>query len=472
MNRMNPSVQLLFNIDRKDLFPYCCFVCRRTAAHCPGVNLSRCGKCKRVFYCSRDCQKQDFKKHKYLCQLMHDVPLLSDSCKTRSEWSAHLRGHLRQMRMASTAFYGKDIWQLSFGLWLGQIHCQSCFSQVNLTICSTCGCVAHCNNSNCKKVFNELHSPESCECHCIRLAAYVMAKQQGNYLKVASRLRNPSNGNDGALFTPLPSTWGKYWSAKITDYEVPEALLRLPPVLAMLTDSMSYIFTAMHCLQQLHNCRLVRENVPSDASTLCIHFIGADVLDIAGGQAGIFEEILHWFPNIRQLEVVLVGPDMQSHGIGQRRLINDGMCSACSAKRCNVYITCISEMYHVAVNNNQLLAHHMPDVAMLCNSGLHEMVSTEGSLANMWAPTLQLLHGHKIPIAATSYTRQECEDDFKQLATVLDGTCDLEALKEHLVIPPSRNPFRGLLPMPDAFCDNEFFYNNNYYFVVDYDEHS
>lgn len=41
----------------------------RTCAKCQktGVNLSRCSRCKDTFYCSRDCQKEDWSSHKVKC---------------------------------------------------------------------------------------------------------------------------------------------------------------------------------------------------------------------------------------------------------------------------------------------------------------------------------------------------------------------------------------------------------------------
>jgi hypothetical protein len=468
--QMDPRVDLVVAIDRMDFFPYCCIVCRRSAVHCAPVKLSHCGKCKRVHYCSRECQKKDFKKHKYLCQLMHDVPLQSDRM-TKPRWGAYLKRHLRAMRAASESFYGKDIWMTGFSVWMYQPHCQTCYVQENIKVCEKCGCVARCSSPDCVESFHETHTAQSCESHCIRLAAYVMAKQQGNYLKISSQSRNTitSNSESTSLVCPLPSSWGSYWAKKIGDYEVPEALLRLPPVLAMLTDSMSSIFTAIHSLQQLHSYQ-VKNNLPTtilDSSTLCIHFIGTDILDAFGAQAGVFEEFLHWFPHVTQVELVLIGPDMQADIVGDRRLINDQMCSPCSAKGCNVYLTCIRSLYHEAVEQGKLSLNIMPTIAVLCNSGLHEQCSTTPvGYASMWAPTLELLYDNGTPIVATSYTAEEVNDDWEQLTTVLKNSCSKESLTERLVVPPSRNPFRGLLPMPDTLSDNEFFFNNNHYFVV------
>lgn len=45
--------------------PEQCASCAKTAG--PGVNLKRCAKCLTTQYCSRDCQKADWKQHKKSC---------------------------------------------------------------------------------------------------------------------------------------------------------------------------------------------------------------------------------------------------------------------------------------------------------------------------------------------------------------------------------------------------------------------
>ena len=43
----------------------CCTVCKKSA---PEVSLKNCAKCSAVPYCSRDCQKADWKSHKNTCR--------------------------------------------------------------------------------------------------------------------------------------------------------------------------------------------------------------------------------------------------------------------------------------------------------------------------------------------------------------------------------------------------------------------
>lgn len=44
-----------------------CAHCSKTAADCNVATLNQCAKCKTTRYCSRDCQKADWKVHKKMC---------------------------------------------------------------------------------------------------------------------------------------------------------------------------------------------------------------------------------------------------------------------------------------------------------------------------------------------------------------------------------------------------------------------
>ena len=49
-----------------DLIQKACAVCDKGVL---GEKLSKCGNCKKVYYCSKGCQLVDWQHHKSLCQV-------------------------------------------------------------------------------------------------------------------------------------------------------------------------------------------------------------------------------------------------------------------------------------------------------------------------------------------------------------------------------------------------------------------
>jgi hypothetical protein len=288
-----------------------------------------------------------------------------------------------------------------------------------------------------------------------------MALQQGNWLRVPCLSRCDSSNPP----IPFPSSWGEYFTLKLHDFELPFQLLQLPPVVSQLTDCMSSILTAVHGLKLLG---LDSESTtpPVDADeeadtrfVITLHFLGAEMYDMMGLDAAV-EEILHWVPDCTVLDIALVGPELpvapQDAGIRQR--VCRGMCEKCAEKGCEVYLTCVNKTYHDALEEGSIIE---PTLAVCANSGLHE----QPALAKAWAPTIRKLFDLRIPTVFTAYTEGEIAADMRQVQHVCDRY-EQGAPEAMFRVQPTRNPFRGLLPMSDTYCDSEFFYCNNFYMIM------
>lgn len=416
---------------------------------------------------------------------MSEVPL-NEKPLNATEWAVLNRGQLTTMSSTCVEFGCKDPWTSNNShIWTYQPHCQSCFSQNSLVVCPTCCGVAHCAKEECIADFKSLHNSNACEAYCVRLAAYVMALQQGNYLKVSTQSRKSS---------PLPSSWAEYFRLALTDFEVPPQLINLPPVMAQLTDSLSMVLTAVNAMQSLYasldpKSGSVKGSVDlisaagvdlksseslsalRNQTAVSIHFIGAEVTELIGMESAM-EEIMHWLPECRTLDVVLIGPSLprlkdESGGDvdGVRRLSLTKLCDGCACCGCKLYITTAQKLYHNAVDEGIISA--CPSLAVCLNSGLHE---ESGGLAMTWRPTVELLHRKRIPTLFTGYCEAEIRQDAERVQQICaEVSVELNADRESsqaVFCGPMLNPFRGLLPMPEPFKDNAFFYYSCYTFSM------
>ena len=448
-------------------FPYACQVCHRSRI-CqtgPNVSLSKCSKCKRVYYCGRNHQAKDWSKHKKTCELLAAIPLLTAPTSSAEEYSSILKRDyfqfgLRQFSQRSGHEVNND--QLIGTIWMSQPHCQSCFVQSNLTPCIKCSGVAHCDKSECLALFPTLHNVLSCERNCIRIASYVMALQQGMKLNIATKTRNSREVAEN-----FPYSWAQFFNLKIEDYEVPPQLLQLPPVVSQLTHSTSPVLTIINSLKLIESRGGLKEK-----SKMVIHIIGSRSSDSVDGK---FEEILHWFPQCTEIDVVCIGPE----AIGPRAKMNASsfICNGCKSNGCRIFVSAIQQLYHEAISVGLLT--DQPTVAVCFNSGIHEGDSNDpSSLISMWSPTLKLLYDTAIPTVFTAYSEADISQDFLTLVDV----CGIEiepgihydskhtnserATSSVFISPPGKNPYKSLLPIPEPAEDNRFFYENDQYMIL------
>jgi len=503
---------LFISDTNRDYFPYSCQVCRRSTV-C-GIELMHCGKCKRVYYCSRDHQMADWKKHKKLCNYAQKIPLSAEPFESAGDYWEKLKKEMSTIT-AFSMMEGK-VSPLKDGLglkpWILQPHCLCCHVQTNLVKCSLCSGVAHCQREACINYCRVEHKGKApCEAYRLRLASYVMALQQGNYLCIASksRLKSPavevlseptssSLDNMRVVQDPrkFPSSWSEYMLAKGSDFEVHPVLLSMSPVMAQVTDSLSLTMTVANGLHYFSSS----SSALRDASAVSIHLVGVETAELC--TVHCYEEVLHWFPNIRNLHIAMIGPQSRDRGgpdLGQNAKFQEGiLCRACVDQGCSLYTTGSTKCYHEAVEAKEI--SDCPDLVVCPHSGLHDGGITESfsledgrvvTLQEAWAPTVLKLYAMGVPVIFTAWNAQESLDDAAQIIRVLraaadtltnnssstgtgTGSLDLGALSDAEVrtrlfpiAPGTRNPFRGLFPMPEGTGrDHDFYYSQNYYMMM------
>lgn len=86
-----------------------CSTCRKTQDQLPNL-LKRCGKCKFQWYCSRECQKSDWKRHKKVCGNTRAEPASMGNTETSSA------GH--RNRPQAICYIPNPFTALNNGTWL------------------------------------------------------------------------------------------------------------------------------------------------------------------------------------------------------------------------------------------------------------------------------------------------------------------------------------------------------------------
>mmetsp|Transcript_6648 Transcript_6648/g.9651 ORF Transcript_6648/g.9651 Transcript_6648/m.9651 type:complete len:492 (-) Transcript_6648:39-1514(-) len=444
-------------------FSFSCLICKRgSVSH---TNLSRCSKCRLAYYCSSKCQKKDWEHHKCLCPLLRSVLDTLPPCEAtdNSSWRRYLTmgnsvlnvtEKLQQERKPSYKIHPNDK-----DLWIRQRHCHVCYyspaaprkecdaTKRTLIECPHCNDAACCTTPECQEQFGRVHTADICEKYLIGLAVLVMSMEQGNVLSAPSlsRMEQP---------VPVLTDWRDYFRYKISDHDLPVPLLKMPPVMAMITDSLSLMMTLLHCLTMAVPDVMSKTN-------LSIHVLGADTHEILNVPR--YEEILHWLPQLQLLTITFVGPNLPVETIGTSRDSVEDICADCK-KKSRIRLEFVKKMYHetvmeppypsnssIAIANEQTIL--IPDIAIAANCGLHDKYT--GFNAS-WEPTSKLLARMDVPVVYTAYTEEEGELDEQQL----------RQWGAKVFVSNTKNPWRGLRPFPDEFDCTKFYYNNFFFTVT------
>lgn len=289
VDNVNPSFDLF-----DKYFAYCCVICKRG----PLTNhpTLRCGGCKLVLYCSKQHQKKHWNKHKSRCR---KISVYCQACRSgvhplivppydRMTWKWYV----------STGMSKSDLIDTFRDQWMLQSHCQVCFdspvfSGQELNPCNLCFNTGYCSSSQqCIDQFHDKHSIQSCERNLVAFAYIGMSMQQGTILLGNCETRDSS--------CDLPQNWTEYFRTKRDDFTNSD-LFFLPPVVAMITDGLSRWMTILMNLQRLYPDNLY------DMNTIEIHILGPEFTETLSIKT--MEELFHWLPRLKRLNIVLVGPN-------------------------------------------------------------------------------------------------------------------------------------------------------------------
>ncbi|KAF6754139.1 hypothetical protein DFP72DRAFT_900491 [Ephemerocybe angulata] len=474
-------------------FGQACYQC--FAEQTPEKQLSRCGACKRIGYCSTACQKKNWKEHKTLCKALGELETtgsgmslhfynLSDPTAGDSINTMELTEFTNMSIHADIYFVeralGRPLDMIERNLFAWEPRCAACGinermlrirareqgqgSSTQLQKCGDCLSTFFCSPRHwalVKKTHNTV--PAAVNYNGMTLCQINQLIRED--IRVANLLREGkaqqggvSSPDFGPLLPWAPNRTMEGWKSLLeTDWEkeflggIAEELPFPPgtpmkPFLRAASDNLTLPMTILYALERLYGGDLAftREEV------LVIHVIGAADLEVMN--AMMFEEILHRLPEVKRVEILLCGPDMGKIGGSEKPggvALSMETCPECTEKDRRRVQIMSSSLYHDYVAKAGA-SFKAPALAVAFNSGASE-VETDS-----WKATMKVLVEKKIPTVFTAFNRGEAE---KEAALLKEAGAELVP-----ALGPCRNPWGSMLFKVEP-ASLEGFYNSNGWFA-------
>eukprot|EP01119_Soliformovum_irregulare_P024026 TRINITY_DN8527_c0_g1_i2.p1 TRINITY_DN8527_c0_g1~~TRINITY_DN8527_c0_g1_i2.p1 ORF type:complete len:333 (+),score=32.12 TRINITY_DN8527_c0_g1_i2:298-1296(+) len=311
--------------------------------------------------------------------------------------------------------------EVQFLTW--QAMCLCCFSQgspsLRLDPCPGCSIISFCPKNQCPN--GESQRAEAIKLHQPRCNHFRFLVECEEYLNRGCYLSHTPISDPDALRTSSSDDWDSYWDREHSQLQLDQVSI------AFARDLLSDALTIAFAMRSLIRA-------PKTEMRICL--IGAEDSQ-EGSQIEKYEEILHAFPSISRLDIVMIGP---TAGDGIDHVL---MCDSCQTMKRTISVAKYSMLFDQwAIRSDAI----MPDMFVLLNSGIHEMHTP--NIIDSWSHTLNLVSESKIPWMATAYTQDESSLDAARFRSVGMECQTME------------NPFRGGYPKRDPDHRDAVFFQN------------
>ena len=374
-------------------------------------SLQRCGGCQLVSYCSRECQKEDRSRHKYVCK---EFPLIGGKnalCSTGS-WRKHIAG-LRER--AARIPHAKSIF-------LNPRVCCTCREarQDRLSDCR-CGTVSYCSNI-CSKADKQ---------HVKYCAPLSQIGQFSMVIDKPYQLPKLSDTTVCDTFT-IASCWedilpDQYILAIQNLVEKADQQGEILLEESLKRERLSYSMSLLFALQSLPQRRLGPDSCPlEELTSLEVHIVTS--IPLFDSEA--WEVFLHRLPNLKQLKVVFVmqGREFrQSFGLIKNMTIQ--RCNNCKDNNRVVTYSVHRMLYHMFFSSAE---YTEPDVVVVYGNA-HEMPTSGEDGIHSEISYRNMTHSRNTVLVLMDATKD----------LVSQGARAVEAVQSvYKLAPPQLNPLR------------------------------
>lgn len=404
--------------------------------------LKTCGGCHLVSYCGTDHQKDHWKFHKEMCLVLKAVLKKLGANKIRG-YCINDDLEERNDMFAESAFgfntyryylyfnvkkrIGRPLSTAESRIILYPRMCNICFSNdvKQLRVCTDCLCVSYCSEDH-KEKDRERHLKD---CQELKVC-----------YEIDKSLLEAVGFGDIPFSDPLPTDISKASSLEMTKNYSEILLKNLGTVEGrVLSDIMS---APMTIVQMIYSFDLFSNK------RLSIEIIGAGSFELQYFEK--WEQLLHWLPQIENLVLTFVGPDVGGE------TCNLKLCQSCLSRNVDIKINCSDELYHNFIN-----VHSRPDLIVAFNAGFTENIQSK--IKDTWKESIPEMLKRNCPVLVTSYTLKESESDLERVKELVKNV--------NVIMGCQKNIYSAKKPLQDWELHkdeslSQVYYKNYYLFVV------
>ncbi|XP_063633771.1 titin [Cydia splendana] len=424
----NHSEDYIYKYSFRKVFLQCaCHVCKKDlkATRVP------CSYCNLIFYCNQKHKDEDYSQHQALCFAVSRIVHLKDQKFIYAD-SRNVTGHnYRLLRMQMIVSCEKVLkrrlapWEQEALLYPRMCALSSCreWRQGKLMDCEGCGQISYCSE-------DPDHLPKS---HSRWCKSYNLYRGLIKHQQTKGRLE-PKLPTGVLELSPLPENINEVLAAM---YEQKIDMSDIE--YAALTQLATAPLTALFCLQHRPNSA-----TGITKKTLTLHIVGAE-LQFEADVLNKWEVfLLHLLPNVEEIKVVLVGPDLNPSNLPLDLLGKIRYCENCQRnKRRVVFGFQDKRTYHEFWASEDFT---VPDLVCAFNPSIQRSSAYNGK--DTWPATINCILKLKSPLAITSYTLSELTSDLLRVQ-------ECATVRYNVLCAPRNNCFASVRPDRNFISDDE-----------------
>ncbi|KAM3957240.1 uncharacterized protein ACR2FA_008800 [Aphomia sociella] len=419
---------------RKVYLPNVCHICKKDLKYARIC----CTYCHLLFYCCPKHKDEDWPQHQALCFAVSTIGHLKEQKHIYAD-AKNITGHnYRLLRMQMIVSCEKVLkrklvpWEqevLLYPRMCTDVACRE-WRQNKLMDCDGCGQISYCSD----------HPEHLTRAHQRWCKSYSLYQKLVCYQQTRGRLepKLPNRAMTEQYYIPekINEVLASLYKDKIDMNDIEYAAL---------TQLATAPLTAAYC-HQLYTSRLnsTYANGVIKNSSFVIHVVGAELqfeADVLNKWEVFF---LHLRPDIQELRVVLVAPDLNPSNLPLDLLQKVKLCDDCYRNNRQLLFSFQDKKtYHEYYDSIDFIS---PDIICAFNSSIQRSSAYNGN--DPWPSTIKCILKLKTPFVITAYTQNELRRDL----TRVEEICGLDV---NQVAEPKRNPFASVRPDRNFITDDE-----------------